>query len=55
MKCDTAGKAKAADKKKAPKKAEVTVEEPTDDGEGQTAAEREEAEKEQTGEHVELA
>ena len=48
-----AGKAKAKDaEKKATKaetKAEVIVEEPEDAGEGQTAAEREQAEKEEAG------
>ena len=48
-----AGKAKAKDaEKKATKaetKAEVIVEEPEDAGEGQTAAEHEEAEKEEAG------
>ena len=41
-----AGKGK---KEKAPKQAEVTVEEHTDAGEGQTAAEREEMEQEEAG------
>ena len=48
-----AGKAKAKDtEKKAPaaeKAAEVIVEAPEDAGEGQTAAEREEAEQEEAG------
>ena len=51
-----AGKAKAKDgEKKAPaaeKAAEVVVEEPEDAGEGQTAAEREEAEKEEAGGYI---
>ena len=42
---------KKGKKEKAPaKQAEVTVEEPTDAGEGQTAEEREEMEQEEAGE-----
>ena len=53
--CSHAGKAKAKDTgKKAPAAEEVDdiiVEEPKDAGEGQTAAEREEAEQEEAGVH----